>query len=75
MSIMFSLIRVVPPFGRTRRITSGFAVSFVFLWALCTASKVYTCGSNRSWYNLPDLQCPVGLPIVVIEFMSNSFLS
>ena len=71
MSIMVSLIRVLPPSERMRSITCGFAVFLFLLWALCVASKAYTCGSDTSWYNLPNLQCPIGLPIAVIEFTSN----
>jgi hypothetical protein len=71
MSIIFSLIRMLPPSGRMRSITRGFAVFFFVLWALCAASKAYTCGSDTSWHNLPDLQCPIGLPIAMIEFTSN----
>ncbi|KAF8553121.1 hypothetical protein OG21DRAFT_1477450 [Imleria badia] len=44
---------------------------FVLLWALCATSKVYTCGSDTSWYNHPNFRCPLGLPIAIIEFTTN----
>ncbi|KAN0077986.1 hypothetical protein V8E55_010043 [Tylopilus felleus] len=71
MSIVFSSIRMVPPASRMRTIANGFAVAFFFLWALCVASEGYTCGSDRSWYNSPNLKCPIGFPIAMIEFTTN----
>jgi len=68
ISMMFSLIKTVPVSCRLRSISSGFTISFFFLWALCVASKVYGCGSDSSWENLPNPQCMFGLPIAVIEF-------
>ena len=75
MSIVFSLMRMVPPSGRMRTVTSGFSVFLYLLWALCAASKAYICGSDTSWYNLPDIQCPIGLPTAVVEFTSDFYSS
>ncbi|KIJ62422.1 hypothetical protein HYDPIDRAFT_94501, partial [Hydnomerulius pinastri MD-312] len=71
MSIVFSIIRVVPPPGPIRTIAYGVAVLFFFMWALVSSSKAYTCGSDTSWYEGVIIQCPIGLPIAIIEFTTD----
>ncbi|KAE9408412.1 hypothetical protein BT96DRAFT_849516 [Gymnopus androsaceus JB14] len=61
ISLMFSIIRLIPSFFTLRRISEWAAVFFSLLCLGILAPKVYICASDRSWYHMPIPRCKVGL--------------
>ncbi|KAJ7873540.1 hypothetical protein B0H14DRAFT_3860073 [Mycena olivaceomarginata] len=76
MSIMFSVIRLVPHDNRSklRKITTGFAAIFALFWVALFAQRVHVCASDKSWYkgHRPQ-QCPSGDGTVILELVTDIF--
>ncbi|KAJ7873541.1 hypothetical protein B0H14DRAFT_3559282 [Mycena olivaceomarginata] len=75
MSIMFSVIRLVPTqFVRLRKITTGVAAIFAVFWMALFVQRVHVCASDKSWYkgHRPQ-QCPSGDGTVVLELVTDIF--
>ncbi|KIK61424.1 hypothetical protein GYMLUDRAFT_225119 [Collybiopsis luxurians FD-317 M1] len=73
MSLIFSVIRLIPPLFLLRKITEGTAVVFFLMWAGSLAQKTYVCASDRSWYRLAAPQCHLGEKVAIVELVTDLF--
>ncbi|KAE9403388.1 hypothetical protein BT96DRAFT_489594 [Gymnopus androsaceus JB14] len=71
ISLMFSIIRLIPPFFTLRRISEWAAVSFSLACLGILAPKIYTCASDRSWYNMQNPRCMLGPNIGIGELTTD----
>ncbi|KAE9406582.1 hypothetical protein BT96DRAFT_1051323 [Gymnopus androsaceus JB14] len=60
ISLMLSIVRLIPPLFTLRRISEWAAVSFSLICVGILTSKIYVCASDESWYNMPHPQCDLG---------------
>ncbi|KAJ7093987.1 hypothetical protein B0H15DRAFT_831500 [Mycena belliarum] len=72
MSVIFSIIRIIPHSLTLRRITSYLAVLFGLMWTGLLVKKVHLCASDRSWYHLPQPQCHLGRVVGIMELATDS---
>ncbi|KAE9406590.1 hypothetical protein BT96DRAFT_222241 [Gymnopus androsaceus JB14] len=72
ISLICSIIRLIPPLFTLRRISEWAAVSFSLLCVGILVPKIYVCASDRSWYDMSDSpQCPLGTNIAVVELITD----
>ncbi|KAH7925791.1 hypothetical protein BV22DRAFT_1104749 [Leucogyrophana mollusca] len=71
LSIVFSVIRIMPPARAVRVPAYTAAVSFGIMWMLAVASKAYVCGRDTSWYQEVMIQCPLTVSIGLIELTTD----
>ncbi|KIK61508.1 hypothetical protein GYMLUDRAFT_43068 [Collybiopsis luxurians FD-317 M1] len=60
MSLILSIIRLIPPFFTLRKISEVTSVVFVFMWMGTLIPKIYICASDLSWYTIPNPTCSLG---------------
>lgn len=72
MSILFSVIRVIPPMIALRRTAYMSAILFGLMWISLHVLKAYICGRNTRWeYQTKAGQsCHVGRPDGILELAS-----
>ncbi|KIK61413.1 hypothetical protein GYMLUDRAFT_582473 [Collybiopsis luxurians FD-317 M1] len=63
LSLMLSIVRLIPTFMKLRRISEWATISFLLMCISALIAKIYTCGSDLSWYLAPN---PVYLILIVI---------
>ncbi|KAH7925030.1 hypothetical protein BV22DRAFT_1129308 [Leucogyrophana mollusca] len=71
LSIVFSVIRIVPPSRVIRSISFLVAILFVLMWILVLTVKVYSCAHNTSWYSRGIIQCPIPTDVAIIEICTD----
>ncbi|KAJ6610479.1 hypothetical protein B0H10DRAFT_2060136 [Mycena sp. CBHHK59/15] len=71
MSVMFSVIRIIPQQFKLRKVTNYFAVLFGVMWAALMAYKLYICASDRSWYAKVKPQCHLGKGVATAELLTD----
>lgn len=74
LSIIFSIMRVMPPMMTIRRVTQWFSVSFVLMWMALIIQKALHCTSDLSWEKEAKPQCHLGRAIGITE-LSADFVS
>ncbi|KAJ7716899.1 hypothetical protein B0H14DRAFT_3012579 [Mycena olivaceomarginata] len=57
MSVIFSIIRLIPHQLLLRKITTGVAVVFAAFWIGLMIQVAHVCGEDKSWYKLAKPQC------------------
>ncbi|KAG7091448.1 hypothetical protein E1B28_010482 [Marasmius oreades] len=72
MSIIFSVIRLIPPMMRLRRISNISAVLFILMWIGLLIQKTYICASNKYWYQRADPMCRLGHGVATNEIITDS---
>ncbi|KAE9406599.1 hypothetical protein BT96DRAFT_971853 [Gymnopus androsaceus JB14] len=60
ISLMLSIVRLIPPLFTLRRISEWAAVSFSLMCMGMLTPKIYICASNLSWYDMAVPLCPLG---------------
>ena len=70
MSMLYSVIRIIPPMMTLRRIAYFCAVLFGCMWAALLIQKVTICARNRAWEQLPAPQCHLGKSVGIVELIS-----
>ncbi|KAE9406596.1 hypothetical protein BT96DRAFT_222379 [Gymnopus androsaceus JB14] len=73
MSLIFSVIRLIPPLFKLRKVSEWTAVVFFFMWAGSLTQKTYVCASDRSWYQLAQPQCHLGTKVGIVELITDLF--
>ncbi|KAJ7291113.1 hypothetical protein C8J57DRAFT_209690 [Mycena rebaudengoi] len=73
MSIIFSVIRIIPEQSKLRRITHIVAALFALGWIGLLIQKVFVCASDKSWYTLAKPQCHLGTGVAVLELITDLF--
>ncbi|KAJ7099692.1 hypothetical protein C8R44DRAFT_682799 [Mycena epipterygia] len=71
MSVIFSVIRIVPSQLKLRKVTAGFAALFGVMWIALLVQKVYRCASDKSWYALEKPQCHLGSGVAAVELFTD----
>ncbi|KAG7091446.1 hypothetical protein E1B28_010481 [Marasmius oreades] len=72
MSIIFSVIRLIPPMMRLRRISNISAVLFMLMWIGLLIQKTYICASNTSWFQHADPMCRLGHGVATNEIITDA---
>ncbi|KIK62466.1 hypothetical protein GYMLUDRAFT_242639 [Collybiopsis luxurians FD-317 M1] len=57
MSLVLSIVRLIPLFFPLRRITEWISIVFLLMWMSTLSPKLYVCGSDLSWYHGPNATC------------------
>ncbi|KAJ7838179.1 hypothetical protein B0H14DRAFT_2588739 [Mycena olivaceomarginata] len=70
MSVIFSVIRLVPEQLKLRKITTYFAAVFALCWIGLLVQKIRICASNKSWYELDKPQCHLGYGVAALELIT-----
>jgi len=70
MSMLYSVIRIIPPMMTLRRIAYCCAVLFGCMWAALLIQKVYICAHHKAWERLPAPQCHLGESVGIMELIS-----
>ncbi|KAJ4490407.1 hypothetical protein J3R30DRAFT_3277847 [Lentinula aciculospora] len=73
ISLIFSVIRLIPPLFILRRVSEWTAVIFILMWAGSLAQKTYICASDRAWYQLAAPQCHLGTDVAIVELVTDLF--
>ncbi|KAF9239314.1 hypothetical protein BU15DRAFT_46946 [Melanogaster broomeanus] len=53
MSILFSIIRIIPGSSRLKKFTYLCVAFFAACWIILTVEKVWQCAADRSWEHVP----------------------
>ena len=72
MSILFSIIRLIPHMMRMRSWAYIAAGLFGTMWAALIILKVSVCETDTAWKHLPGVQCVLGPAVGGIELASAS---
>ena len=70
MSILFSIIRLIPYMMRLRIYAYISAVLFGLMWAALIILKITTCETDTAWKQSPGLQCVLGRADAGVELAS-----
>ncbi|KIK28335.1 hypothetical protein PISMIDRAFT_69234, partial [Pisolithus microcarpus 441] len=71
LSIISSFIRIVPP-SHSHTAALAAASLFVVMWLFMMLAKVTPCAMEKSWYNLPFIQCPIPEWVAISEVITDS---
>lgn len=74
MSMLYSVIRIIPPGMFLRRCAYCCAVLFFCMWAALLTQKTYICGHDRAWELLKLPQCHLGDSVGIVELVSKQRL-
>ena len=70
MSILFSIIRLIPYMMKMRFYACMSAVLFGLMWAALLILKISVCETDTRWKNLPGAQCVLGPAVAGVELGS-----
>ncbi len=70
MSILFSIIRLIPRLLRLRTWSNLSAVLFGLMWAALLIYKIAICEANPSWKQSAGVQCVLGHGVGAFELAS-----
>lgn len=59
MSILASVVRIIPSMMYRRKWTKAFGVVFAMFWISLVAQKVIICETVPDWKQGPAVQCPL----------------
>ncbi|KIK61435.1 hypothetical protein GYMLUDRAFT_243609 [Collybiopsis luxurians FD-317 M1] len=74
LSLLLSIVRLIPPIFPLRRISEGTAIGFLLMWISMLVVKIYACVSNLSWYHQPIPACRLGGQLAVMIYQAVAFL-
>ncbi|KIJ15183.1 hypothetical protein PAXINDRAFT_169330 [Paxillus involutus ATCC 200175] len=67
LSIVFSVVRIVPPSRKVFLAAMGTGAIFVLMWGYMLAAKTVVCSMDKSWYNFVFIQCPIPEWVAISE--------
>ena len=68
MSLLFSVIRIIPPVGRLRIAANLTVGLFACSWIALVIQKVYICRDDASWQSGPTQGCEkLGRTVAITE--------
>lgn len=73
ISILLSIVRLVPPMMTMRRFTLLLLLVFPLITVGLLVQKIYHCASNLAWYHAPGLQCHLGRDVAIAELCTDVF--
>ncbi|KAE9406563.1 hypothetical protein BT96DRAFT_221598 [Gymnopus androsaceus JB14] len=71
ISLMLSIIRLIPPLFTLRRISEWAVVSFSLICVGILTPKIYVCASYQSWRDMLDSQCNLRLKLAIGELITD----
>ena len=74
MSILCSIIRLIPNMMRLRFYSYIVAVGFALMWAGLIILKITICETRDAWKKLGTAQCVLGEAVAAVELTSASRL-
>ncbi|KIK61307.1 hypothetical protein GYMLUDRAFT_260842 [Collybiopsis luxurians FD-317 M1] len=75
ITLILSIVRVIPTFFTLRKISEVAAVCFFLMGMSLFIPSIYFCVSDRSWYDWPEVVCPLsGNPKLAISQLIMSLL-
>lgn len=75
MSILFSIMRIIPQLMTLRRYTYFGAVLFFGMWLAVLARKLDICTHDQTWQHKKNVQCTLGKSVGALELASQSVCS
>jgi hypothetical protein len=75
MSMLYSVIRIIPPMKLLHRIAYFSAVLFGLMWAGLLIQKLYICANDQAWELLPAPQCHLGESVGIVELVSKYIIT
>lgn len=72
MSILCSIIRLIPYMMKMRIYAYMSVVLFGLMWTALVTLKLAICETNDAWKNLPGVQCVLGPSVAGLELASTS---
>lgn len=70
MSILYSMIRIIPASLTLRRVTYGIATFFGMMWAAQVIMISVLCTQDRSWESMEHPHCNPGRSVAILEMTS-----
>lgn len=67
MSMLFSVIRIIPPMISLRRTAYLFAAIFGLMWVGLVVQKAYVCAHDKDWELATVPQCHLGKSVGIYE--------
>jgi len=71
MSILFSIMRIIPYLMLLRRYSYGGAALFAAMWIVMIVQKVYVCETHSAWKSNPKAQCVLGKSVGIVELCTD----
>ncbi|KAF9819382.1 hypothetical protein IEO21_02125 [Rhodonia placenta] len=71
MSILASILRIVPSIMTLRRYTHACAFLMLCMWIAMLVQKTYVCEYDTAWKTAPHVQCFLGKPVAAVEFCTD----
>ncbi|CCM04008.1 uncharacterized protein FIBRA_06165 [Fibroporia radiculosa] len=71
MSILFSIMRIIPYLMTLRRWAYGSAILFGLMWIVMLSEKIAVCEINDAWKTNPEAQCVLGKPVGGVELATD----
>ncbi|KAI0938539.1 hypothetical protein AcW1_001753 [Taiwanofungus camphoratus] len=71
MSILFSIMRIIPNLMTLRRYASACAALFIAMWIVMLVQKTYVCEHNTAWKTKPGVQCVLGKAVGAVELATD----
>ncbi|KIJ63095.1 hypothetical protein HYDPIDRAFT_168681 [Hydnomerulius pinastri MD-312] len=72
LSIIFSVVRIVPPTRSIHLVAFSAGGIFVLMWAYILSAKSITCSMDKSWYNDVIIQCPIPKWVALSEVTTDA---
>ncbi|KIK80023.1 hypothetical protein PAXRUDRAFT_833778 [Paxillus rubicundulus Ve08.2h10] len=67
LSIVFSVLRIVPPSRSVSLAALGTGATFVIMWGYILVAKAVACARNESWYHTVVVQCSIPEWVAISE--------
>ncbi|GBE87450.1 hypothetical protein SCP_1101260 [Sparassis crispa] len=71
MSILASILRIIPHMLVLRRYAYAGSFLFLAMWAANIIQKVYICEHHTAWKRLPGVQCVLGNSVGAVELATD----
>ncbi|KAF5353026.1 hypothetical protein D9757_011864 [Collybiopsis confluens] len=75
ISLILSIIRLIPPCMSLRKISELATIAFFLLWMSTLTAKVYACASDLSWYQLQNPACRLGGRIGLVLYETGALVA
>ncbi|TFY59904.1 hypothetical protein EVJ58_g5483 [Rhodofomes roseus] len=71
MSILFSVMRIIPRLMNLRQYSYVCSVLFLIMWIVVLTQKLYICVHNNAWQSKPNVQCVLGESVGGVELATD----
>ncbi|KAI0788533.1 hypothetical protein C8Q75DRAFT_237160 [Abortiporus biennis] len=71
LSILCTLMRIIPSMMRLRDCTRVFAGFFITSWSIIIFMKIYLCERHPDWKQLTHVNCPFPHSVAIVEIITD----